>query len=118
VDTLNFYRDAIKRIMTELTCLINEQHPSSRSGVDCECVFDDQRGHYLVVKVGWAGSRRVCAATLHLRLRNDKIWIEEDMTEGGVASQLLEVGVRKEDIVLGFCSPRTRRHTEFAAIGT
>jgi hypothetical protein len=84
--------------------------------VDCECVFDDQRGHYLLVRIGWAGPRRVRAVTLHLRLRNDKIWIEEDMTEEGIATALMAQGVPKDDIVLGFHSPETRKHTEFAVV--
>ena len=114
MDNLNSYRELIKRILSDLAALINDQHPSSQSGVDCECVFDDEHGHYLLVKVGWTGGRRVRATTLHLRLRNGKIWIEEDMTEEGIATELMARDVPKEDIVLAFQSPQMRKHTEFA----
>jgi hypothetical protein len=35
-------------------------------------------------------------------------------TEEGVATDLLEAGVLKEDIVLGFRHPKIRQHTGFA----
>ncbi len=40
--------------------------------------------------------------------------IEEDWTEGGIATDLLEAGVPKEDIVLAFHPPKMRPYTEFA----
>ncbi|MEA5560934.1 element excision factor XisI family protein, partial [Planktothrix agardhii] len=45
---------------------------------------------------------------------NDKIYIEEDWTEEGIANELLTEGVPKEDIVLAFHDPETRKLTEFA----
>jgi hypothetical protein len=108
------YRQFIERHISELADLIREQHPASRTGVDCECVFDEQRDHYLLLKVGWSGSRRIRATTLYVRLRNGKIWVEEDMTEEGIATALLGEGVPAEDIVLAFHPPALRQHTEFA----
>ena len=44
-----------------------------------------------------------------------KIWIEEDMTEDGLATELVEAGVPKEDIVLAFNPPDRRHLTDYAA---
>ncbi|MBV7337555.1 XisI protein [Chloroflexi bacterium TSY] len=52
--------------------------------------------------------------TLYVRIRNGKFWIEEDWTEEGIATHLVEAGVPKSDIVLGFHAPNMRPHTEFA----
>jgi hypothetical protein len=41
------------------------------------------------------------------------IYIEEDWTEEGIATELLREGVPKEDIVLAFYDPETRKLTEF-----
>jgi len=41
-------------------------------------------------------------------------WIEQDWTEKGIATELLESGVPNEDIVLGFRHPERRPLTEFA----
>jgi hypothetical protein len=37
------------------------------------------------------------------------------MTEVGIANELIEAGVPKEDIVLAFHHPEERKYTEFAA---
>jgi hypothetical protein len=114
MDKLKTYRELVKRLISELAALINEQHPAERTGVECECVFDEDRDHYLLSNLGWSGSRRVRSPTLYVRLRNGKIWIEDDMTEEGIANELLRHGVPKEDIVIGFHPPNLRQHTEFA----
>ncbi|MBM4089129.1 MAG: XisI protein [Planctomycetes bacterium] len=110
------YRQLIERHISDLASLIREQHPASRTGVECECVFDEQRDHYLLLKIGWSGSRRIRATTLHVRLRDGKIWVEEDMTEEGIATALLRQGVPPEDMVLAFHPPALRKHTESAAV--
>ncbi|MFO5437454.1 MAG: element excision factor XisI family protein, partial [Dolichospermum sp.] len=52
--------------------------------------------------------------SVHIRIKNDKIYIEEDWTQEGIATELLREGVPKEDIVLAFHDPETRKFTEFA----
>nr|WP_228043418.1 XisI protein [Desmonostoc muscorum] len=51
---------------------------------------------------------------LHLDIKNEKIWIQHDGTEGGIADELTNRGVPKQDIVLAFHSPFKRQFTEFA----
>ena len=64
--------------------------------------------------IGWSVQGRVRGATLYVRLRNGKFWVEEDWTEDGIATELVEAGVPKEDIVLAFHHPDRRSYTEFA----
>jgi hypothetical protein len=54
------------------------------------------------------------AVVFHLRIRNGKIWVEDDWTEYGVAGELVDAGIAKEEIVLGFHSAKKRPLTEFA----
>jgi hypothetical protein len=68
----------------------------------------------MVFRVGWWKRERVSSATLFARLDNGKIWIEEDWTEEGLATDLLEAGVPNEDIVLAFHHPEIRVLSEFA----
>ncbi len=44
----------------------------------------------------------------------DKVWIQCDETEEGIATDLMEAGISKEDIVLGFRYPKVRKYTGFA----
>ncbi len=64
--------------------------------------------------MGWYGDNYVHHAPIHLELIADKIWIQADDTEEGVATDLLEAGVPKKQIVLGFKPPGIRPYTGFA----
>jgi hypothetical protein len=79
-----------------------------------KAVFDDDRNVYLVLVYGWEAVRRLHGCLAHLEIIGDKIWIQEDGTEYGIATDLVAAGVPKDRIVLGFKTPRTRRHTGFA----
>jgi hypothetical protein len=46
-------------------------------------------------------------------VKKNKVWIKKDGTETGVTQELLQAGVPKEDIVLGFYRPERRAITEF-----
>jgi hypothetical protein len=114
MDKLAGYRASIEKLISDLASLVERQHARHPSGIETACVFDEKRDHYLLVNLGWQNGRRVRAVTLHVRLKNGKIWIEDDMTEDGIATRLVEAGVPKEDIVLAFQPPDVRPHTEFA----
>jgi hypothetical protein len=64
--------------------------------------------------MGWNGDNYLHTTPIHLSLIDDKIWIQYDDTEEGIATDLIDAGVPKEDIVLGFRHPKIRRHTGFA----
>ena len=76
-------------------------------------VFDEQRLSYLLLDIGWQDDQYLYNAPIHLDIVNGKIWIQHDDTEEGIATDLLEAGVPREDIVLGFRPPELRPYTEF-----
>lgn len=111
MDRLTRYRTLIEQILQQHADLMNSQPVP---GEEVDCVFDEQRDHYLLVKYGWPRGKRTHYTKIHARIVNGKIWIEEDMTEEGLANDLVEAGVPKEDIVLAFNPPELRYRTEFA----
>ena len=109
---LTSYRTLLKSLLTEHAKQMDQQPVL---GLDTELVFDETHDNYLLFVVGWSPKQgRVRGATLYVRLRNGKFWIEEDWKEEGIASHLLEAGVPKADIVLAFHHPDKRPYTEFA----
>ena len=64
--------------------------------------------------MGWDGYRRVYSCVLHLDIQDGKIWIQHNMTEMRVAQELVDRGVEKENIVLGFQAPEMREYTGYA----
>ncbi|MBF2046065.1 MAG: XisI protein [Elainella sp. C42_A2020_010] len=103
------YRQIIQELLQEYS-----EIRASNEEVEAEAIFDTVRDHYQVVHVGWANKRRVYGCVLHLDIKDGKIWIQHDGTEGGIANELVAKGVPKADIVLGFHSPFKRQFTEFA----
>jgi len=103
------YRELVKKII--------QAHASeqSESGTNqAHIVFDEERDRYLLLYVGWRDEERVHGCPIHIDIQDGKIWIQRDFTEEGLANQLVELGVPKTDIILGFRSPYVRQFTEFA----
>jgi XisI protein len=51
---------------------------------------------------------------IHLDIKDNKIWIQHNGTENEVTEDLVNMGVPKQDIVIGFHSPFKRQFTEYA----
>jgi XisI protein len=112
MDAVVDYGSIIKSVLSRYA----EERVAFADGYDCRVLFDDERGQFLILDVGWSGNEYLHSTPIHLSLRDGKIWVECDDTEEGVASDLMEAGVRKEDIVLGFRHPKVRVHTGFAVM--
>ena len=81
---------------------------------EVQLILDREHNHYLLMLVGWHNQRREYGSLIHIDIKGDKIWIQSDGTEVGVANELVEAGVPQQDIVLGFKSPFKRQFTGYA----
>jgi len=111
MDTLEKYRNSIKKILIEYHNWV-----SGSANLDQESclVIDEKHDQYFWLLMGWEGKKKIRNIQVHIRIKNEKIYIEEDWTEEGIANELLREGIAKSDIVLAFYDPETRKHTEFA----
>ena len=110
MEKLENYRALIKRILQH-----HALHKSSNKQIETLVICDEATDNYLLMDIGWhPNGRRLHSVPIHVRLCNGKFWIEWDGTEHGVAQELLDAGVPKEDIVLAFYHPKRREITEFA----
>jgi hypothetical protein len=103
------YRELIKYIIEKYSCYDDEDRD-----VETHIAFDMERDLYLMFHIGWRGEKRVYGCVIHIEIKDGKIWIQRDGIEGGVANELIEFGVPKSDIVLGYRSPYMRQFTELA----
>lgn len=110
MDTRLKYQNIIKSVLQKHA----HYRAASSDGYDSQVLFDDERGQYLVLDIGWSGDNYFHATPIHLNLIDEKIWVQYDDTEEGIAIELTEAGVPKEDIVLGFRHPKVRQYTGFA----
>ena len=107
MDKLAEQREIIKQILIKYASM-------PRRGVNGETIFDDAANRYLLVVQGWQETKRIYYALAHLEIINGKIWIQRDGTEHGLARELENSGVSKNEIVLGFHEPEVRAFTDYA----
>ncbi len=114
MDSIENYRQIILQILQA-----HANFAAKASAPFCEyeyeIIADREADHYLLMSQGWEVRRRVHSCIIHMDIVGDKIWIQHDGTEYGIADELLKAGVSKDKIVLGFKSPTLRKYTEFAA---
>jgi hypothetical protein len=49
-----------------------------------------------------------------MQIKKCKVWIHHNGTEFNLAQELMELGVAKSDIVLGWQPPEIRKFTDYA----
>ena len=110
MDTKLKYCEIIKQVL--------QSHAKYRSDLPdaykSQILFDDAQGQYLVLDIGWDGDTYLHNTPIHLSLIDSKIWVQYDDTEDGIVTDLVNAGVAKSDIVLGFRHPKVRQYTGFA----
>lgn len=110
MDRIESYREIVKRVIQEVA-----DFAVPDEGVRKEVILDDANGHYQVLEVGWKNRRRIHGTLIHIDIRDGKVWVEHDGTDLEIVQNLLDAGIPKEQIVLGFHPPAHRKYTEFAA---
>jgi hypothetical protein len=105
---LEEYREQVKQILIKYS-----QYKPSYGEVEIEEIFDIERDRYQIVSVGWNNQKRIYGCMMHLDIKDDKIWIQQNTTEVDLASELIDMGVPKHDIVIGFHTPKMRQLTDF-----
>ncbi len=106
MDSLSSYQDTIKKLLENLA------PPSDE--IESQIITDTEHDHYQLTQVGWKNNRRVYGCVLHLDIKDQKIWIQHNGTELDIAQELVNRGIPKQQIVIGFQSPFKRQFTEFA----
>jgi hypothetical protein len=109
MDKLESYRSIVTEILTKYS-----QYKPSYGQVEIEQIFDRDHDRYLLMAIGWNQQKRIYGTTIHLDIQDEKIWIQQNTTEFDLASDLVEMGVPKQDVAIGFHTPKIRQLTGFA----
>lgn len=109
-------RQAVKKSLLEWKEFITPRVEPNDQKLESKVVFDDENNSYLLLFTGWKKGQRIHSLLIHIEIISGKIWIQEDNTEEGIATDLERFGVPKSDIVLGFQPPNIRPYTEYAAV--
>ncbi|WP_395140178.1 XisI protein [Armatimonas sp.] len=109
MDYLTIGRDAIERCLQK-----HADIPFAQGEIDSEVIFDRENNHWVLFAIGWDGFKRIYAPLIHVEVKEGKFWVQHDGTEEGIAGDLVEAGVPKDQIVLAFQHKSRRKWGEFA----
>ncbi|MEA5471311.1 XisI protein [Spirulina sp. 06S082] len=108
MERLEFYRECICKFLTA-EIFKEQENPD----IENQLIFDKERDRYLLLDVGWQDHERIYACFIHLDIKIGKIWIQRNMTEVDIAEELVNMGVPKEDIIIGLLPPYQRPYTGY-----
>ncbi|MGB0930663.1 MAG: element excision factor XisI family protein [Chitinophagales bacterium] len=112
MDKINNYKQIIQKAFEYQASKFN--HPLPYAGT--RVYIGENKNHFILMDIGWKGKIYLHRILYTVEIINDKIWIHEDNTDTDLIGKLLDAGIPKKDIVLGFV-PLYAREIEGFAMG-
>jgi hypothetical protein len=110
MDKITKYQDILVAFIEEHA----KRKPVNMPDIDSYTFIDRENNHFQLLQSGWQDDRFVFTVVFHFDIKDGKIWLQRNITEYEIVDYLMENGVPKEDIVLGFRHPKVRPFTGFA----
>ncbi len=108
MDKVTQYREYVKTLLNYYA-----KDDLSNNEVEVQLIFDAERDHYQWMNVGWQQFNRIYRCIVHVDIKDGKIWLQQNLTDLNPAEDLVEMGVLREDIVLGLQPPYKRQYTDY-----
>jgi hypothetical protein len=108
VDKLAKYREYIKKLLIRYT-----SDDISTNNIEVQLILDTERDHYQWMNVGWQDFNRIYRCVMHFDIKDGKIWLQQNLTDQNPAEELVNMGVPRENIVLGLQAPFKRQFTDY-----
>lgn len=112
MEKVNKYRNLIVELLNEYAAI----EPANMAEYENQVIVDDIRKHYQLLTTGWSKKGQfIHLINFHFDIKpTGKIWLMANNTDVLIAQKLVNAGVPKDDIVLGFQPPYLRPQTEYA----
>ncbi len=99
MDKIRKYRRILVQYLTDFA----KQPPyANMPDVKTTILIDTKRNHFQAVDIGWAGTKYIFSPVFHFDIKDGKIWFQCNNTDKEVIDELIEMGVKHSDIILGF----------------
>lgn len=108
MDKLAQYRQYVQTLINHYA-----EDDVSDDEVEVQLILDTERDHYQWMNVGWQELSRIYRTIIHIDIKDGKIWLQQNLTDQNPAEELVEMGVPREDIVLGLQPPYKRPYTDY-----
>jgi XisI protein len=111
MDKLKKYQDLIVEYLTEYAQTVK---PANLQGIDSRVIIDKENNSFQLVRIGWNGKQHIFNVVIHFDIINGKVWFQRNNTDREIVDVLIEQGMERQDIVLGFQPPFARGYMGFA----
>ncbi len=111
MERVTFFQNIIHEVIEDY---LSELRQPANKDIEFMPIADTNKNHFQIIAMGWEGYKRVFNLLFHLDIIGDKIWVQEDKMEYSITERLVEKGVSKKDIVIGYFPDYHRPYTEFA----
>lgn len=111
MDKVKKYQKIIIDYLTEYASTVK---PFNLQGVESSVIVDKKSNSYQLLRKGWNGQRNIFNVVLHFDIIDGKVWFQCNNTDRDVVDVLIEQGMERQDIVLGFQPPFARGALGFA----
>ena len=105
-----------KKVKKHETCIIDLLLTHKGKREDIQVIVDKKNRHYQLLRTGSDEQNRYFSLTLmHFYLREDGIiYLFENKTEEEIADTLMEKGILKSEILVGFLPQTARQYAGYA----
>lgn len=111
--------DKIKKYQNILTQYLSDfaKEPpyANMPEVKTTILIDLKDNHFQALDMGWTDMKYVFSPVFHFDIIDGKIWFQCNNTDRDVIDELIEMGVEKNDIILGFQPPYVRSQLNLTA---
>jgi XisI protein len=111
MDKIAHYQQIICDILQEYANIKKSLTPHVKSHL----IIDKENHQYQLLSIGWHNNKYVYTVAFHFNIVNGKVWIQQNNTDSLIADEIVEKGIPKSDIVLGFIPEKTRVYSGFAS---
>jgi hypothetical protein len=112
--------DKIKKYQDIIVDFLNyynrEMGNTTIQNIKRRVLIDRENNSFQLLAIGWGRNSYIFSPMFHFDIINEKIWIQCNNTEWEIVDFLMEAGVPKTDIVLGFV-PADARHFYGFSVG-
>ncbi len=106
---LNKYRKILSDCLSEY---VTDRMP--QKDIQFHFVKDAEHGHFQVLQMVWSKGVFRCDIIFHFDIKPDgKVWLWVNNTDILITEDLIDKGIPKKEIVLGFHPPEVRAYTGY-----
>ncbi|MEM6318027.1 MAG: element excision factor XisI family protein [Bacteroidota bacterium] len=102
MDKVKKYRQFLKEELEHHAAIPFPNAPAIESRV----IIKDN--DFLLLNIGWSKGRYFHGLIFHFEIKNGKVWLLKNNTDIEIGQRLIEKGIPKSDIVIGFVNELER----------